>query len=175
MDAALIRLSRRGLVAGGTAALAGLTSGCALNNPFDDSPTPADEAVRDLAPDVALAVTAAAAITEQRAALAAAVALHPALAPLAARFDPVHAAHLEALAEAVPDRVDLTPVTPVPVTGKTPAIVRRVVLGRERQLRSSLVAFALRAESGPFALLVGSMAASISQHLAVVAPDRAAS
>lgn len=165
MDARLSPLSRRGFVAGGTLTLAGLATGCSLNNPLSDEKTPATEAVRDLSPDVALAVTAAAAVRTQQELLRATAAVHPALTATTARFAAMHEAHLAALADAVPDRVDLSPTGAPFVPDRDRARARAAALAGERGLRGTLVGLALRAESGPFARLLGSMAASVSQHL----------
>src|SRR5689334_16258008 len=100
--------------------------GCSLNNPFDDTKTPATEAVRDLSTDVALAVTAAAAIRDQQERLAATVAAFPTFAPFADRFGPVHEAHLAALIAAVPQDVDIEPSAAPHVPAKNPSGARKV-------------------------------------------------
>ena len=143
-----------------------LTAGCALNNPFSDARTPAADAIEDLAPDVALAVTAVGALLEAEARAQLAVTTFPALRKRVAGVLALHAAHLDALENAVPDGVDATPQVAAPVTPST----RRAALQQqdraERALQATLAGIALRAESGPFARLLGSMAAAIAQQLA---------
>jgi hypothetical protein len=173
-------LSRRGLLAAGAggAVLVPL-AGCSVNNPFSDEETPAPEAVRDLSPDVAVAVEAVTAIRAVRDLVQASTRRHPQLvAPLQGLLD-MHAAHLDALVDAVPDRVDTSgSAEPPAVPGRRP-VARKRVLARERALQQQLVGFALRAQSGPFARLLGATSASVSQHLAVLeqatSPEGAAS
>lgn len=159
-------LSRRAVLAGGTGAtVLGLT-GCSLNNPFDDEKTPAAEAVRELAPDVAVAVEAVAAIRTVHELLAQVAAARPALAAETAELKEMHQVHLDALTGAVPDRVDTSPSASA--TAAKLSATRVFVRRTETDLHDRLVALALRAESGPFARLLGAMAAAISQRLAVL-------
>jgi hypothetical protein len=157
------RLTRRGAL--GLALGVGL-GGCALNNPLSDEKTPAPEAVRDLAPDVAVAVEAVTLVRSARAAVEATGVRHPALAPRLAPLLAVHAAHLHAVVDAVPDGVDTTPAA-----GAAYAVPQRPgralveLATHERTLHDGLVGLALRAESGAFARLLGAMAAAVSQQL----------
>lgn len=165
-------VSRRGFVGGGAAVTAGLAlaaSGCALNNPFDSTPTPAKEAVPDLAPDVAVAVLAASSIEEAQRVVDAAIGAYPGLATRLQPLQAMHAAHLQALEEAIPDGVDTGATGEPPARQPSRATELARVVGNERELHDNLTALALRAESGLFARLLGSMVASVSQHLAVLA------
>lgn len=143
-----------------------LATGCAVNNPFSDEKTPAAEAVRELAPDVAVAVEAVTRIEVAAAAVAATTEAHPALATRLAGLTGLHDAHLTAVRDAVPDRVDVSPATPPAPVPPKPAVALARLVAAERTLHGQLTALALRAESGPFARLLGSMAAGVSQQLA---------
>lgn len=158
-------LSRRAVL-GGVGAL--VLSGCSVNNPFDDEQQPAGKALPDLAPDVAVAVQAVIAMRAAAAFVEAVGNRHPRLATALSGLGEMHAAHLQRLTDAVPDRVRLPPTTAPVVVPARPATARREVATREGQLRSRLTGFAVQAESGAFARLLGSCAASISQHLAVL-------
>jgi hypothetical protein len=139
--------------------------GCALNNPLSEEPTPAARAARDLDPDVAIAVQA---VTLVRAAQAAALSTgrrHPRLGLRIAALTAMHAVHLDALVDAVPDGVDTSAAGPAYVVPARPARARAGLIATERSLHDGLVGLALRARSGPFARLLGSMAAAGSQQL----------
>jgi hypothetical protein len=162
--------SRRALLAAGAGAVLVGATGCTVDNPLHRAAhTPAAQAVRDLAPDVAIAVQAVAAIRATDAAVAAALAADPALAARVTPFRALHAAHLAAVSDAVPAGVDTSP-TGAP-TGGTAAPTRTgglaTVRHAETELHGTLVALAMRAQSGLFARLLGSMAAAISQRAAV--------
>lgn len=158
-------LCRRALLAGGTAVLLG---GCSVNNPLSNEKTPAAQAVPRLAPDVAVAVEAVTRIQATATALTATGQAHPALATRLAGLAELHQAHLAAVRDAVPDRVDTSATaTPAPVAPR-PAVALSNQVAAERTLHDQLVALAMRAESGPFARLLGSMAAGISARLAVL-------
>lgn len=147
--------------------MAGLSAGCELNNPYDADQEPVEEAVERLDPDIALAVEAVAAIGVAQRLVEATGRRHPALtAPLQALLA-VHRAHHAALVDAVPDDVDLSgPAQPPQVAGRPP-LAQTQVTQAEQVLRGQLRGFALRAESGPLARLLASMAASLAQHTAV--------
>jgi hypothetical protein len=163
-------LSRRAALGLGAAVGAGLgvaaVGGCALNNPLSTEETPAAKAVRDLAPDVAVAVQAVTLIRGAQAAAAATGDAHPGLGARLAGVVEAHRAHLAAVVDAVPDGVDTgsTGSTPYAVP-PTPAAALTQLESTERTLHDELVGLALRAESGPFARLLGAMAASLSQQL----------
>lgn len=143
-------------------------AGCSVNNPFSTEKTPAAEAVRDLSPDVAVAVEAVTVLLAAATAVKATAARHPALSTRLTGLTATHQAHVAALSAAVPDRVDVT-TDPTPYAvpasrGAALAAVRR----SETALQAELVGLALRAESGPFARLLGTMSAAVSQQLAVL-------
>ena len=159
------QLTRRVLLAGSAGVL---VAGCSLNNPLSDEKTPAAQAVRELAPDVAIADEAVTRIEAAAAAVAATGSAHPALAGRLAGLTRLHAAHLAAVRDAVPDRVDVSPLTPPAPVPPAPAAALRSIRVAERTLHDQLIALALRAQSGLFARLLGSMAAGLSQQLAVL-------
>lgn len=161
-------LTRRGVLGLGLGAGAVLVSGCSLNNPFSAEETPLEEALPDLAPDVALAVRAVVAIRETADLVSSTGRRHPRLVTGLGGLARMHQAHLEALMDAVPERVDLPPSSPPAGVAVRPPIARRRVLAREQRLHDELTVFALEAESGQFARLLGAAAASVSQHLAVL-------
>ncbi|MGY2875404.1 hypothetical protein ACVW00_002594 [Marmoricola sp. URHA0025 HA25] len=160
------RLSRRALGLGiGLAGGLGLT-GCALNNPLSDEATPAARAVHDLAPDVAIAVQAVTLIRAAQSAVTATGAQHAGLAARLAGLLDAHRTHLAKVVDAVPSGVDTTPATGTPyAVPATPAAALTQLTTTERGLHDELVGLALRAQSGPFARLLGSMAAALSQQL----------
>ena len=143
-----------------------VVTGCSLNNPFSEERTPAAEAVRDLSPDVAVAVQAATLVRTAQAAVDDTLARHPALAARLAGLLAAHRAHLAAVVDAVPDGVDTSPGTATPsVVPARPAAALSRLVAAEQGLHGGLVGLALRAESGAFARLLGAMAASLSQQL----------
>lgn len=161
-----LTVGRRGLLLGAGATLT-LGSGCALNNPFGAAKDSADGSGEEQTPDVALAVTAVGAILAAQARARLTVETYPGLGSRFNALIELHVAHVDALAEAVP--AGTIPST-VSTTGLTVPSNRGAALKQqeraERALRDRLVAMALRSESGPFARLLGSMAAAISQQLA---------
>lgn len=169
LDRALDRapVSRRAAVGLGLGAGVAAVSGCALNNPFTSEETPAAKAVRNLAPDVAVAVEAATAIRRTASAVTETVARHPDLATRLSGLTRAHTAHLDAVVRAVPDGVDTSSQAngPAYVVPAKPARALARLTGTETALHDTLVGLAIRAESGPFARLLGAMAAAISQQL----------
>ncbi|MCX6397714.1 MAG: hypothetical protein NTV23_14605 [Propionibacteriales bacterium] len=155
---------RRGFVLATGAAVA-VTAGCSLNNPFNSAKTPAAEAADDLAPDVALAVTAVGALAQAQARIALVTKTFPALRPRVAGLTELHAAHLQALRAAVPKTVDPTPAEALPAVPASRTAALEQVAQTEQALHNRLVGLALRAESGPFARLLATMAAGLSQQL----------
>jgi hypothetical protein len=162
------RPERRTFLLLGAGAAAALLTGCGLNNPFDAGSTPAAEAVRDLAPDVAVAVEAVGLLRTNQANLDATSTAHPELVPRLAGLSTLYRAHLDALTRAVPDGVDTAPATDArQVPASRPAAL--ALVGKDaRALDAGLVALAVRAESGPFARLLGTMAAGTAQQLVVL-------
>jgi hypothetical protein len=149
-------------------AVFGTVGGCALNNPLSEDRTPAARAAPDLAPDVAVAVEAATLVRRAQAAVRSTGELHPQLAPRLAGLAAMHQAHLDALVDAVPDGVDTSAAGPAYVVPARPARALTGLTADERSVHDSLVGLALRARSGAFARLLGSMAAATSQQLHVL-------
>lgn len=150
--------------------LGAVVSGCTLNNPYNSDRTPAAKAVRDLAPDVGVAVQAVALLNEAQRELVALGAHGPATGARLAGLASAYESYLAALRGAVPKGVDVsgtpTPATPAPTVGADPVPVARRTA---TTVHARLTGFALRAESGSFARLLGSMAAGLSQQLVVLA------
>jgi len=164
--AAQARLSRRAALGlGAGLGIAGV-AGCALNNPLASEDTPAAKATRDLAPDVAVAVNAVTLIRGAQAAVTATGDQHPGLADRLTGLLEAHRAHLAAVVDAVPDGVDTSPVggTAYVVPPNGQAALAQLTTA-EQALHDQLVGLALRAQSGPFARLLGAMAAALSQQL----------
>ncbi|MET3960476.1 hypothetical protein ABIE44_000410 [Marmoricola sp. OAE513] len=161
-------LRRRTVLASGALGTAALLSGCALNNPFDSTKEPAAEVVQDLAPDVGLAVTAVGLLLATQEKVRLATSTFPGLGPKLAGLTALHQAHLEALQDAVPDDVDPAPAQAPPAAPASRPLAMKDVRTAEKALHDQLVGLALRAESGPFARLLATMTAGISQQLAVL-------
>lgn len=159
-------ISRRTAIGLGLGAVTTLgVSGCALNNPLHEESTPAARAVQDLEPDVAVAVEAATAL---RAALTAATttgAQHAGLAARLAGLVTAHQTHLDRVLSAVPHGVDTSAPSATYVVPATPQAALAQLRASEMTLHDGLVGLAMRAQSGPFARLLGSMAAATSQQL----------
>lgn len=156
--------------AAGVAALAGtaVVAGCALDNPLTEEETPAAEAVRELDGDVAVAVEAVTLVRAAQSAVARTGEQHVALLGRLAGVGATHQTHLDALVDAVPDGVDTSGTgAPYDVPARRRAAVAGL-LATETTLHDGLVGLALRAESGPFARLLGSMAAAVSQQIRVL-------
>lgn len=152
----------------GVAAVAALAA-CSVNNPLTDEDTPASEAVRDLEPDVGVAVEAVALVRTAQAAASGTAARHTALAPRLAGLLAAHQAHLDALVDAVPDGVDTSTTGAAYDVPVRPSLALTRLADAERTLHDGLVGLAMRAQSGTFARLLGSIAAAVSQQLAVLA------
>lgn len=172
---------RRSVLLGAAGAGAVLLSGCTLNNPFEEERTPAARAVRDLAPDVGTAVQVVALITAAQTELDTLLTGHPALRSRLGGLAAAYQAYTAALLGAVPPGVDATgaptgspsgaattaPST-APTTAPTAAGAKAAARRTAATLHDRLAGFALRAESGSFARLLGSMAAGLSQQLVVL-------
>lgn len=162
--------SRRGFV--GVAAVLGTglalgAGGCALNNPFSHAPTPAGRAVQDLSPDVAAAVLAVKSVHASLATIDGLLAVRPGLSSTFGPLQAMHHAHLAALRAAVPVGVGVgvgagTVLAQRPLSRADALIALQTA---EETHRATLVGLALGAGSGVFARLLGSMGASVSQHL----------
>ena len=160
---ALTRRTTLALCLGGGLSLA--TVGCAVHNPLEEQRTPAAEAVRRLAPDVAVAVETVTLLRGADSAATTTGARHPALAPRVAGLLDTHRAHLAAVVDAVPDGVDTTASGAPYVVPARPALALAQLVRTEHALHDSLVGLAMRAQSGAFARLLGAMAAAVSQRL----------
>jgi hypothetical protein len=143
----------------------GIAGGCALNNPLSDEQTPAARAVRDLAPDVAAAVEAVTLVRGAQAAVRSTGEEHPQLGSRLAGLSEMHQAHLDAVVKAVPEGVDTSAAGAAYAVPTRPAAALSRLEATERSLHDGLLGLALRAESGPFARLLGSMAAAVSQRI----------
>lgn len=164
-------LTRRALLWGGTAALAGSgLAGCAdLSTTVHGTPaaTDADTSVVDQA-EIALA--AALSLLHHT------IAAHPSLSGELAPLRALHTAHRDALRSATStpspaaSTSPATPTTagaaPVPA-GRRAALV--AVAGAERALQARLTGLAMDATSGELARLLGAMAAGTAQRLAASA------
>jgi hypothetical protein len=155
-------MTRRAVLGVGVLGVAG---GCALNNPLTDDRTPAARAARDLDPDVAIAVQAVTLVRAAQAAVRSTGELHPPLGARIAGLSAMHAAHLDALVDAVPDGVDTSASGAAYAVPARPARALAGLATTERSLHDALLGLALRARSGAFARLLGSMAAAGSQQL----------
>jgi hypothetical protein len=140
-------------------------AGCSLNNPLHEERTPAADAVRDLSPDVAVAVEAVTLLRGAESAVTGTGERHPALATRLAGLLATHRAHLDAVVAAVPDGVDTSATGPPYVVPPRPAAALARLTATERSVHDGLVGLAMRAQSGPFARLLGAMAAAVSQQL----------
>jgi hypothetical protein len=160
-------LSRRAALGAGVGVAGAVAlGGCALR----EEKTPAARAVRDLAPDVAVAVQAVVLLRGAESAVITTSSRHP---QLAVRLDDVlalHRAHLDAVLAAVPDGVDTSATGAAHVVPARPARALAALGVAERSLHDGLIGLAMRAESGPFARLLGAMAAAVSQRLPGLAP-----
>jgi hypothetical protein len=140
-----------------------------VNNPLTEEETPAARAVRDLAPDVAVAVEAVTLVRGAEAAVRSTGEERPALGGRLAGLLAMHQAHLDALVEAVPKGVDTSATGPAYVVPPRPAPALAALATVEHTTHDGLVGLAIRAQSGPFARLLGSMAAAVSQQLEALA------
>ncbi len=162
-------LSRRLLIVGGAAGLAGLVaSGCDVNNPVDDEKEP--KATAELAPDVAVATSALAEIRALSTAVSSTLTRFPATRTRLASLVTMHRAHEESLADAVPERARATATAAPYVVPRRPEVALGKLAARERRLHGTLDGLALRAQSGDFARLLASMGAAVGQQLAVWEP-----
>lgn len=186
------RLTRRAaLVSVAAVGLVGCTPERGLDRRRrEEDPAPEEPRVD---PDVAVAAEVLAAENAVLAMVRATVERHPALAD---RLDPVaatHEAHTALLDDAVPEEATAAPSpsasTPVPTASGSPttsgspspgdpetAVPRnrgpalRQVAAAEQDLATRTKQQAFKAQSGAFARVLGSMAASAAQHAALLAP-----
>lgn len=161
-----------GLVAGGALVSSGV-SGCTINNPLTTTDERAAEtAPRSLSPDIAVAVAAVVATRRIIADLQTALKRHPGLGGTIRPLVALHQAHQKALDDAVPrgTKADAVP-TPYAVPPR-PQVALEQLLQRERALAAQLTGLALRAQSGSFARLLGSMIAGQAQTLVSIPGGR---
>jgi len=158
--------SRRTLLAIGLGTVAtAATAGCALNNPLHEEKTPTARALRDLDPDVAVAAEAVTLLRGAEAAVTATGQRHAGLAARLAGVLTAHQAHVARLVDSVPDGVDTSGTATAYVVPERPAAALAQLRATEQSLHDGLVGLAMRARSGPFARLLGAMAAATSQQL----------
>jgi len=121
--------------------------------------------------DSALVASVVAAVSAAADLVAAASAVAPALASRLDILGRAHAAHLDLLVGAVPDADVPTPgAAPVPAR---PARALADVRRSEQRLLRTLRDACVDAASGDLARVLASMAASVSQHLAILSPEPA--
>lgn len=134
-------------------------------------------------PDVAVAAEVLAAETAVLALVRATAERHPALA---GRLDPVaatHEAHTALLDDAVPERATAAPSPtasgsaspdgsgdPETTVPRNRRLALRQVAAAERDLATRIKQQAFKAQSGAFARVLGSVAASAAQHAALLGP-----
>ena len=167
-------LSRRATV--GTAALLALPLTLPLGLGACDIDPPARTAGTggaDAEPpeDAALVASVAAAVATAAGTVAAASAVAPTLAGRLDALSASHAAHLDLLADALPDNEVTTP-DGIGVPGRPPAALA-AVRRTEQQLLRTLREACVGASSGDLARVLASMAASTSQHLATLSEKSA--
>lgn len=118
-------------------------------------------------PDVRVATAALTEVTAARGVVLSALRGHPPLRTGLADLVAMHRSHAVALADAVPHPPAMA-VRPRRTSPRGQARALRRVVAAEQHLQLRLDALALRAQSGEFARLLASMAASVAQHLAVL-------
>lgn len=174
------RLSRRGALGAGVVVAGSVLAACTGSpegshpSGSSGSPTPGDSG-RGLDPDV---VVAAEALTAQAAMvdlLRGTIERHPRLAVGLQPVREAHEAHASLLADAVPEGGS---AAPSPSTdgrgGRRTGVARRAeravadVVRAEQELVTATTQQALRAQSGSFARVLGSIAASAAQHAVLV-------
>lgn len=164
-----VRPTRRTVLGAASLGVAGtltglLASGCSV----PDVQRPGTEetpGVPELAPDVAVATEALAQLRLVRATAEQTAERFPATRTRLATLIELHRAHEESLDAAVPARARATDL-PTPVAIPTQRVAAMAHLQTtEAHLQGTLTGLALRAESGRFARLLGSMSAAVGQHL----------
>ncbi len=137
----------------------------------DPAATPSGQATvrsTEITPDVALAVELVAGMQRSVALTTDVVRRYPLLRPALRPLLETQRAHLALLRDAVPSRAMPSPsAASVPTTTDRTAARARVVRSTKAR-RDALNAAALEAESGPFARVLASMGAGLSQRLAVI-------
>lgn len=176
-----LRLSRRGalLSLGALTATAGCTDDDPREKRRSDRTGGRPEPTPD--PDVAVATEALAAQREVHALVTAVVARHPALTARLGALTSAHGAHIAMLDGAVPSSSSTPSPSATPEAGRggspsgspgpsqtgvprNPQRALAALVAAERDLATTTKRLAFRAQSGAFARLLGSMAASVAQH-----------
>ncbi|HET6626128.1 MAG TPA: hypothetical protein VFG63_07045 [Nocardioidaceae bacterium] len=174
--------TRRAAVAGFAAGAGGLWAGCTAG----DKHAPTGRAGRDTSapperdPDIAVAAEALAGEQKVLDAVTASTARHHDLASVLSPVAQAHRAHVRLLAEATPPEASVSPSpdsavsdvpsgapTPFRVPGRADAALRRIA-ALEQHLSTENKQHAFAAQSGAFARLLASMAASAAQHAVVL-------
>ena len=162
-----LRLTRRtALGAAGLATVGVAAAGC-----DDPAATPAGRATvrsTEITPDVALAVQLVAGMQRSEALTADVVRHYPLLRPTLRPLLDTQRAHLALLSDAVPARAMPSPSAAAVPRTTDRAVARARVVSSTTARRDALNAAALEAESGPFARVLASMGAGLSQRLAVL-------
>lgn len=171
LDSARHPVPRRTVLAVVAAAATASVAGCELDPPDDRAPSSGPDAIlSDEEFDTDLAGKAARSISTTLAEVRAAAERHVGLAQSLAGLIATHEAHHALLADSGADSGDnpsASPsesVTAPPVSGQ--ALSR--LTSSERKLARRLEGWAVAARSGQFARVLASMAASVSQHVAVL-------
>lgn len=148
-----------------------LWAGCTTDR--ERAPGGGREAGRHAEQDPDIAVAAEVLVAEQSVldALTAVVDRHPDLAPMLSPLTEAHRAHTTLLAEAAPDRPPTASPGPTATSSPTPFTVPtrpqsalRRLATLERDLSTTDKRHAFAAQSGAFARLLASIAASAAQH-----------
>lgn len=119
----------------------------------------------ELAPDLAVATEALAQLRLVRATAEQTAARFPATRARLATLIELHRTHEESLDAAVPERARATDPPAAPEISPQRPTALAHLQATEVQLQGALAGLALRAESGRFARLLGSMSAAVGQHL----------
>jgi hypothetical protein len=147
---------------------AGLTSvlatGCDVRNPLSKSADGVPETAA-VSPDVTVAIQAVAVIRAAHSAATTTLQRHPALRPRLTALLDMHQAHLDALADAVPDASPATPGASRFVVPADPQVALHTIVVLETGAQSTITGLALRAQSGAFARLLASITAATAQRL----------
>ena len=154
------RRSTLGLALGTSVALGAGLAGCDLDDAASGTRTPAAAAAD---PDRALLDGVLADLDARLALVALARSTYPRLQQPLAGLEAMHRAHRDVLS---PDPAGAAGAPPA--TGRTARAALRRVRSDEEAHRTALVEAAVAARSGALARLLGSMAASVAQHLTVL-------
>lgn len=162
-----LRVSRRAVL---VTTVAGSLAGCTGGSVGSPGRQASATAAPTVDPDVALAGDALSAVERVLGVAVATAARHPGLSTLLASAVAAHERHVAVLAGAVPEPESVSP-SPSALPGLVPDRPRRAVRAVaevEHELSRTLAGYAVRARSGPFARVLGSMAASCAQQAATL-------